>query len=362
MKKHIAVLAGDGIGPEITDGAVAVLKKVAEKFGHEFTFEPLLMGCCAIEACGEPLPAHTVERCLASDSVLLGAVGGMVGDPRWDNLPGDKRPEKGLLQIRKALGLYSNIRPARLWKALSDASPLKKPLVENGIEIIVVRELTGGIYFGERGSYHDNETGETAWDTEKYSVKEIERITEIACKLAQKRTKKVISVDKANVLESSRLWRRTVHAYAEKHYPDVTVTDMLVDNAAMQIVKNPAQFDVLLTSNMFGDILADEAAQVTGSIGMLASSSLGDGTRGLYEPIHGSAPDIAGLDIANPVATVLSAAMMLRDSFGLTEECYAVERAVERVLEEGYRTADIMSDGMKKIGCREMARLIAEHV
>lgn len=362
MKKHIAVLAGDGIGPEITEGAVAVLKKVAEKFGHEFTFEPLLMGCCAIEACGEPLPAHTVERCLASDSVLLGAVGGMVGDPRWDNLPGDKRPEKGLLQIRKALGLYSNIRPARLWKSLSDASPLKKPLVENGIEIIVVRELTGGIYFGERGSYHDNETGETAWDTEKYSVKEIERITEIACKLAQKRTKKVISVDKANVLESSRLWRRTVHAYAEKHYPDVTVTDMLVDNAAMQIVKNPAQFDVLLTSNMFGDILADEAAQVTGSIGMLASSSLGDGTRGLYEPIHGSAPDIAGLDIANPVATVLSAAMMLRDSFGLTEECYAVERAVERVLEEGYRTADIMSDGMKQIGCREMARLIAEHV
>ncbi len=362
MKKHIAVLAGDGIGPEITEGAVAVLKKVAEKFGHEFTFEPLLMGCCAIEACGEPLPAHTVERCLASDSVLLGAVGGMVGDPRWDNLPGDKRPEKGLLQIRKALGLYSNIRPARLWKALSDASPLKKPLVENGIEIIVVRELTGGIYFGERGSYHDNETGETAWDTEKYSVKEIERITEIACKLAQKRTKKVISVDKANVLESSRLWRRTVHAYAEKHYPDVTVTDMLVDNAAMQIVKNPAQFDVLLTSNMFGDILADEAAQVTGSIGMLASSSLGDGTRGLYEPIHGSAPDIAGLDIANPVATVLSAAMMLRDSFGLTEECYAVERAVERVLEEGYRTADIMSDGMKQIGCREMARLIAENI
>lgn len=362
MKKHIAVLAGDGIGPEITEGAVAVLKKVAEKFGHEFTFEPLLMGCCAIEACGEPLPAHTVERCLASDSVLLGAVGGMVGAPRWDNLPGDKRPEKGLLQIRKALGLYSNIRPARLWKALSDASPLKKPLVENGIEIIVVRELTGGIYFGERGSYHDNATGETAWDTEKYSVKEIERITEIACKLAQKRTKKVISVDKANVLESSRLWRRTVHAYAEKHYPDVTVTDMLVDNAAMQIVKNPAQFDVLLTSNMFGDILADEAAQVTGSIGMLASSSLGDGTRGLYEPIHGSAPDIAGLDIANPVATVLSAAMMLRDSFGLTEECYAVERAVERVLEKGYRTADIMSDGMKQIGCREMARLIAEHV
>ena len=358
MKKHIAVLAGDGIGPEITAGAVEVLKKVAEKFGHEFTFEPLLMGGCAIDACGEPLPAKTVERCLASDSVLLGAVGG----PKWDSLPGDKRPEKGLLGIRKAMGLYSNIRPAKLWKALADASPLKKQLVENGIEIIVVRELTGGIYFGERGTYRDEAMGETAWDTEKYSVKEIERITRIACELARKRSKRVVSVDKANVLESSRLWRRTVHAYAEKYYPDVTVTDMLVDNTAMQIVKNPAQFDVMLTSNMFGDILSDEAAQVTGSIGMLASSSLGDTTCGLYEPIHGSAPDIAGTDAANPIATILAAAMMLRDSFGMQEEYAAIEKAVEDTLAEGWRTADILSDGMKKIGCREMAQRIAAHI
>ncbi len=358
MKKHIAVLAGDGIGPEITAGAVEVLKKVAEKFGHEFTFEPLLMGGCAIDACGEALPAKTVERCLASDSVLLGAVGG----PKWDSLPGDKRPEKGLLGIRKAMGLYSNIRPAKLWKALADASPLKKQLVENGIEIIVVRELTGGIYFGERGTYRDETMGETAWDTEKYSVKEIERITRIACELARKRSKRVVSVDKANVLESSRLWRRTVHAYAEKYYPDVTVTDMLVDNTAMQIVKNPAQFDVMLTSNMFGDILSDEAAQVTGSIGMLASSSLGDTTCGLYEPIHGSAPDIAGTDTANPIATVLAAAMMLRDSFGMQEEYAAIEKAVEDTLAEGWRTADILSDGMKKIGCREMAQRIADHI
>lgn len=358
MKKHITVLAGDGIGPEITAGAVEVLKKVAEKFGHKFTFEPLLMGGCAIDACGEPLPAKTVERCLASDSVLLGAVGG----PKWDSLPGDKRPEKGLLGIRKAMGLYSNVRPAKLWKALADASPLKKQLVENGIEIIVVRELTGGIYFGERGTYRDETMGETAWDTEKYSVKEIERITRIACELARKRSKRVVSVDKANVLESSRLWRRTVHAYAEKYYPDVTVTDMLVDNTAMQIVKNPAQFDVMLTSNMFGDILSDEAAQVTGSIGMLASSSLGDTTCGLYEPIHGSAPDIAGTDTANPIATILAAAMMLRDSFGMQEEYAAIEKAVEDTLAEGWRTADILSDGMKKIGCREMAQRIADHI
>ncbi len=358
MKKHIAVLAGDGIGPEITDGAIRVLEAVAKKYGHEFTFEHLLIGGCAIDAEGTPLPERTVERCLQSDSVLLGAVGG----PKWDHLSGNDRPEKGLLGIRKAMNLYSNVRPAKLWKALAAASPLKSSLVENGVEIIVVRELTGGIYFGERGAYEDENMGTTAWDTEKYSVLEIERITKIACELARKRSKKIISVDKANVLETSRLWRKTVHAYVEKNYPDLTVEDMLVDNCAMQIVKNPAQFDVLLTSNMFGDILSDEAAQVTGSIGMLASSSLGDGTRGLYEPIHGSAPDIAGKDIANPVATVLSAAMMLRDSFSLTAECAAVERAVERTLEEGYRTPDVYSDGMKKVGCREMARLIAERI
>ena len=358
MNRHIAVLAGDGIGPEITEGAVQVLQRTAEKFGHTFTFEPLAMGGCAIDACGEPLPAHTVERCLASDSVLLGAVGG----PKWDGLSCDKRPEAGLLGIRKARGLYSNVRPANLWKALADASPLKRNLVENGIEIIVVRELTGGIYFGKRGTFTDDAMGETAWDTEQYSVAEIERITRIACELARGRSKHVVSVDKANVLESSRLWRRTVHTYAQTHYPDVTVTDMLVDNAAMQIVKNPAQFDVLLTSNMFGDILSDEAAQVTGSIGMLASSSLGDTPCGLYEPIHGSAPDIAGRDIANPIATILAAAMMLRDSFGLIAEYAAIERAIEETLAEGWRTADIMSDGMRPIGCREMARRIAEHI
>ena len=358
MNRHIAVLAGDGIGPEITEGAVQVLQRTAAKFGHTFTFEPLAMGGCAIDACGEPLPAHTVERCLASDSVLLGAVGG----PKWDGLSGDKRPEAGLLGIRKAMGLYSNVRPAKLWKALADASPLKRNLVENGIEIIVVRELTGGIYFGKRGTFTDDAMGETAWDTEQYSVAEIERITRIACELARGRSKRVVSVDKANVLESSRLWRRTVHTYAQTHYPDVTITDMLVDNAAMQIVKNPAQFDVLLTSNMFGDILSDEAAQVTGSIGMLASSSLGDTPCGLYEPIHGSAPDIAGRDIANPIATILAAAMMLRDSFGLIAEYAAIERAIEETLAEGWRTADIMSDGMRLIGCREMARRIAEHI
>lgn len=358
MKKNIAVLAGDGIGPEITDGAISVMKKVAEKYNHEFTFSHYLIGGCAIDSFGTPLPEETVQGCLASDSVLLGAVGG----PKWDGLSGDARPEKGLLGIRKAMNLYSNIRPAKLWAALADASPLKKSLVEKGIEIIVVRELTGGIYFGERGRYEDEQMGETAWDTEKYSVKEIERITEIACSLAMKRTKKIISVDKANVLESSRLWRKTVHEYAAAHYPEITVTDMLVDNTAMQIVKNPAQFDVLLTSNMFGDILSDEAAQVTGSIGMLASSSLGDTSCGLYEPIHGSAPDIAGRDVANPIATILSCAMMLRDSFGMTEECNCVENAVARVLEKGYRTPDIWSEGMTKVGCKRMAELVCGEI
>ncbi len=358
MNYNIVVLDGDGIGPEICAGAIKVLNAVGKKFGHGFNFTHHLIGGCAIDKCGVPLPEETVKACLASDSVLLGAVGGY----KWDNLPVDVRPEKGLLGIRKAMGLYSNIRPAKLWASLANASPLKYELVKDGVEIIIVRELTGGIYFGERGKGFDTMSGEYAWDTEKYSVAEIERITRIACELAMKRTKKIISVDKANVLESSRLWRRTVHAYAQKHYPEITVEDMLVDNTAMQIVKNPAQFDVVVTSNIFGDILSDEAAQVTGSIGMLASSSLGDGTRGLYEPIHGSAPDIAGKDIANPVATVLAAAMMLRDSFGLTEECAAIESAVQKVLEEGWRTADIMQDGAKKVKGSEMAQLIAERI
>ena len=357
MNYKIAVLDGDGIGPEICAGAIEVLQKIGERYGHIFELTHYEIGGCAIDKFGEPLPESTVKGCLASDSVLLGAVGGY----KWDNMPGDKRPEKGLLQIRKAMGLYSNVRPAKLWKSLADASPLKKELVENGVEIIIVRELTGGIYFGKR------ERGvadgvEYATDEEKYTVPEIERITKIACELAMKRSKKVVSVDKATVLESSRLWRKTVHEYAKTHFPEVTIEDVLVDNMAMQIVKNPAQFDVVVTSNIFGDILSDEAAQVTGSIGMLASSSLGDTKCGLYEPIHGSAPDIAGMDIANPIATILAAAMMLRDSFSLTDEYAAIENAVQRVLDKGYRTADIFVEGMKKVGCREMARLIANEI
>ena len=357
MKYNIAVLDGDGIGPEICAGAIEVLQKVGQKFGHEFTFSHYPIGGCAIDLCGDPLPQETIDGCLASDSVLLGAVGGY----KWDNMPVDKRPEKGLLRIRKELGLYSNIRPAKLWKALAKASPLKYELVKDGVEIIIVRELTGGIYFGERGT-GTGEGGDYAWDTEKYSVKEIERITRIACELAVKRGKKLVSVDKANVLESSRLWRKTVHEYCAKNYPQIEVTDVLVDNMAMQIVKNPAQFDVVVTSNIFGDILSDEAAQVTGSIGMLASSSLGDTKRGLYEPIHGSAPDIAGKDIANPIATILAASMMLRDSFDLVQEYAAIEIAVQKVLSGNRRTADIMEDGKIQVGCREMSRLIAEQI
>lgn len=357
MNYKIAVLDGDGIGPEICSGAIKVLEKVGEKFNHRFEFSHYLIGGCAIDNCGSPLPEETVDGCLASDSVLLGAVGGY----KWDNLPVDIRPEKGLLGIRKAMGLYSNIRPAKLWKNLAGASPLKYEAVKDGIEIIIVRELIGGIYFGERGKGEKNGV-EYAWDTESYSVPEIERIMRIACELASKRSKKIISVDKANVLESSRLWRKTVHEYAAAHYPDITVEDMLVDNTAMQIVKNPSQFDVVVTNNIFGDILSDEAAQVTGSIGMLASSSLGDGTRGLYEPIHGSAPDIAGKDTANPIATILAAAMMLRDSFSLGEEYAAIENAIQRVLDEGYRTADIMEEGKKRVSGSEMAELIARRI
>lgn len=358
MRYTVAVLDGDGIGPEICAGAVKVLEKVGKRYGHTFVFEHYPIGGCAIDACGEPLPRKTVEGCLASDSVLLGAVGGY----KWDALPGGKRPESGLLGIRKAMGLYSNIRPAKLWKNLADASPLKRELIGGGVEIIIVRELTGGIYFGERGTGTDENGDIYAHDTEKYSVREIERIAKIALELARKRKKQLVSVDKANVLETSRLWRRIVHAYAAAHYPDVEVRDVLVDNMAMQLVKDPAQFDVVVTSNMFGDILSDEAAQITGSIGMLASSSLGDGTRGLYEPIHGSAPDIAGLDIANPIACILAAAMMLRDSFNLTKEHAAVERAVQTVLDKGYRTADIRTEGDIEVSGSRMAALIAEEI
>ena len=357
MEKNIALLRGDGIGPEIVDSAVAVLEKVAEKFDHTFHFTPYLIGGAAIDATGIPLPQETVDGCLASDSVLLGAVGG----PKWDTLPANIRPEKGLLGIRSAMGLYTNLRPAKLYPALKDECPLRADIVAQGFDLMMVRELTGGIYFGERGR-REGKYGPEAWDTEAYSVMEVERIARAAFEAARKRRKSVISIDKANVLETSRLWRETVHRIAEE-YPDVTCTDMLVDNAAMQLVRRPSQFDVVVTSNMFGDILSDEASQITGSIGMLASASLGEGTRGLYEPIHGSAPDIAGQDKANPIATVLSAAMMLRYAFDMMDEADCIERAVDKVLEDGVRTADIVGNsGIQPIGCKQMTEEIIKRL
>lgn len=356
MEFNIALLKGDGIGPEIVDGAVCVLKKIAEKFGHKFNFEEYLIGGCAYEATGNPLPQETVDGCLKSDSVLLGAVGGY----KWDNLPGELRPEKALLGIRSAMELYTNLRPARLYPALKGECPLREDIVEKGFDIMIVRELTGGIYFGDRG-YRDGKYGSEAYDTECYSEYEIKRIAKAAFEAAQKRNKNVISIDKANVLETSRLWRKTVHEMA-KDYPDVTCTDMLVDNAAMQLVKNPRQFDVIVTSNMFGDILSDEASQITGSIGMLPSASLGESTRGLYEPIHGSAPDIAGQNKANPIATILSAAMMLRYSFDLASEADAIENAVDAVLNSGYRTADLAGDGAKALTTTQMTEKIIEQI
>lgn len=355
MNFNIALLKGDGIGPEIVDGAVAVLEKIAHKFGHTFNFTPYLIGGCAIDATGKPLPQETVDGCLASDSVLLGAVGG----PKWDDQPGENRPEKALLGIRSALGLYTNLRPASLYPALRGASPLKDEIVGDGFDIMIVRELTGGIYFGDRG-YRQGKYGEEAYDTEAYSVTEIERIGRTAFESAMKRNKKLCSIDKANVLESSRLWRKTMHRLSEE-YPEVEYSDMFVDNAAMQLVRNPRQFDVIVTSNMFGDILSDEASQITGSIGMLASASLGASTRGMYEPIHGSAPDIAGKNIANPIATILSAAMMLRYSFNLNDEAAAIENVVNKVLDEGWRTADLMgcAEGTP-LSCTEMTEKICE--
>ena len=355
MEYSIALLRGDGIGPEIVDSTVIVLEKVAAKFGHKFNFTPYLIGGCAIDAVGIPLPQETVDGCLASDSVLLGAVGG----PKWDDQPGSNRPEKALLGIREALGLFTNLRPAKLYPALRSASPLKDEIVGGGFDIMIVRELTGGIYFGERG-YRDGKYGQEAYDTEAYSVTEIERIGRVAFETAMKRSKRLCSIDKANVLESSRLWRKTMHSLAEE-YPGVQYTDMFVDNAAMQLVRDPKQFDVIVTSNMFGDILSDEASQITGSIGMLPSASLGSSKRGLYEPIHGSAPDIAGQNKADPIATILSAAMMLRYSFGLSYEAEAIEAAVDRVLEAGCRTADLMgTDNGTTLTCTEMTKKIIE--
>ncbi len=358
MTFQIALLRGDGIGPEIVDSAVCVLQKVGSLYGHEFCCTPYLIGGAAIDATGKPLPEETVDGCKKSDSVLLGAVGGAVGKNKWDELPPELRPEKALLGIRAALGLFTNLRPARLYPALKDDCPLRADIVEKGFDIMMVRELTGGIYFGERGR-RTGDNGLEAFDTEQYSVMEIERIARVAFETAQKRQKNLISIDKANVLETSRLWREVLHNVA-KDYPDVTLTDMLVDNAAMQLVKSPRQFDVIVTSNLFGDILSDEASQITGSIGMLPSASLGSTKRGLYEPIHGSAPDIAGQDKANPIATILSAAMMLRYSFGLSAEATAIETAVDDFLAAGYRTADIAKDDTNPMSCSACTAKIIE--
>ncbi len=357
MNYNIALLRGDGIGPEIVDGACKVLQKVGDLCGHTFNFTRYLIGGAAIDEYGIPLPEETVTGCKNSDSVLLGAVGG----PKWDTLPGDKRPEKALLGIRSALGLYTNLRPAKLFPALISECPLRSDVAARGVDIMMVRELTGGIYFGERGR-REGKYGPEAYDTEAYSVMEIERIAHVAFKTAMKRRKKVISIDKANVLESSRLWRATVHRIAEQ-YPEVECTDMLVDNAAMQLIKNPSQFDVIVTTNMFGDILSDESSQVTGSIGLLPSASLGDSTCGMYEPIHGSAPDISGQNKANPIATILSAAMMLRYSFSLEKEANMIEDAVAKVLEDGFRTADIIGTSDKKpLSCTEMTDKVIEYI
>ncbi len=352
MNKNIAVIRGDGIGPEIINEAVRALEKVGFVFGHSFTFTEVDMGGCAIDKWGEPLPDAMLEKCKKADSVLLGAVGG----PKWDGVAGHLRPEKGLLKLRAGLGVYSNNRPAKIWPQLAGASPLHPDVVAKGIDFIIVRELIGGIYFGK----HET-VGDVAIDEMRYSEAEIERIGRIGFETARKRRGMLCSVEKSNVLDTSRLWKKVMHRLAAE-YPDVTLSDMLVDNCAMQIVKNPSQFDVIVTENMFGDILSDEASMITGSIGMIPSSSLGDTSCGLYEPIHGSAPDIAGKDIANPIGTILSAAMMMRYSFDMKAEADAVEKAVDAVLSEGYRTTDIMSPGRKQIGCREMGDRILRHI
>ena len=358
MNYKIALIRGDGIGPEVVGEAVKVLDQVGKKFGHTFTYTDVLMGGCAIDQVGKSYPDGTAEACKACDAVLLGAVGG----PKWGHSTDpEKRPETALLSIRKDLGLYANLRPAALRPALADACPLKNETADKGIDLMMVRELTGGIYFGQKERYQTEDRGEEASDRMAYSEKEIERIGRRAFELARLRGKKVASVDKANVLETSRLWRQVMHRLAEE-YSDVEYEDVLVDNAAMQLVRDPSQFDVVVTENMFGDILSDEASMITGSIGLLPSASIGDTAPGLYEPIHGSAPDIAGQDKANPIATILSVAMMLRYSFHLADEAQAVEQAVDAVLAEGYRTADIAKAGEKAIGTLEMGRLICQRI
>lgn len=356
MNKNITVLPGDGIGPEIVAEAIKVLDKIAEKYGHKFNYTYVDIGGCSIDKFGVPITEEGMEKCKQSDSVLLGAVGG----PKWDGCDPSIRPEKALLAVRKELNLFANLRPTKLFPQLKDASPLKQEVVGGGIDLLIVRELTGGVYFGKRKTEEVN--GElVATDIMPYSEHEIERIGRVAFETAMKRNKKLASVDKANVLDTSRLWRKTMHRLAAE-YPEVEYSDILVDNTAMQLIKNPTQFDVLVTENMFGDILSDEASMLTGSIGMMPSASLSSGTLGMYEPIHGSAPDIAGMNIANPLGTILSAAMMLRYSFDMAAEADAIEAAVNLVLDDDYRTGDIMKEGCKKVSCTEMGSLVAERI
>lgn len=357
MNYKIALIRGDGIGPEVVEQAVNVLEAVGKKFGHSFDYTEVPLGGIAIDTVGKPYPDGTTQLCKACDAVLLGAVGG----PKWDNLPADLRPEKGLLFIRKELGLYANLRPATLRPALIDACPLKKEAAEKGIDLMMVRELTGGIYFGKRERYQTEDRGEEATDLMAYSEQEIERLGRRAFELARLRGKKLTSVDKANVLECSRLWRAVMHRLS-KEYPDVSYSDLLVDNCAMQLVRDPSQFDVVATENMFGDILSDEASMVTGSIGLLPSASIGDHAPGLYEPIHGSAPDIAGQDKANPVAAILSVAMMFRYSFHLPEEAAAIEAAVDKTLAEGWRTGDMAAKDSPMVGTCKMGELICANL
>lgn len=360
MGYKITLIPGDGIGPEIVREARKVLDAVGKKYGHEFDYTEILMGGCSIDAYGVPLTEEAVNTAKASDAVLLGAVGGNVGNSKWYDVEPNLRPEAGLLKIRKDLELFANIRPAYLYSELKDACPLKDEIIGDGFDMVIMRELTGGLYFGERHTESVNGVM-TAVDTLTYNEEEIRRIAIKGFEIAMKRRKKLVSVDKANVLDSSRLWRKVV-AEVSKDYPEVEVTNMLVDNCAMQLVMNPGQFDVILTENMFGDILSDEASMITGSIGMLSSASLGKTKLGLYEPSHGSAPDIAGKNVANPIATILSAAMMLRYSLDLDKEADAIEAAVAQVLKENYRTVDIMSEGMTQCTTTQMGDLIANHL
>ena len=361
MEKKIALIPGDGIGPDVVAEAVKVLDAVGAKFGHKWNYETVIAGGCAIDKFGKPLPQEQLDICLNSDAVLLGAVGG----PKWDNLASELRPEKALLGLRGGMKVFANLRPAVMFKQLKDACPLKDEIVGDGLDILIVRELISGIYFGDRGTAAD---GKSAWDTERYTWEEIERIVRMGFEFAQKRQKRLCVVDKANILNSSQLWRKVTETI-KGDYPDVQLSYLYIDNASMQMVRNPRQFDVIATSNMFGDILSDEASQITGSIGMLASASLGATGPGLYEPIHGSAPDIAGKDLANPLATILSAAMLLRYSFGLETEAKAIEAAVEKVLDDGYRTGDIagserdaVSAAGKLVGTKAMGQLVVDYL